>query len=139
MHAQQKAYAWVSFDTTLSEHDTTYDGTPAQYIQQYDTAKIEKHTDGHFYIWTRALPVVTTHRMSLSEHQAMSASLFSKYSYAAYWVEIDSKEKRYKTWQWMYYDDRDDPVSGLKLSVDRQVSWYNVTPSLRKLLNKIDG
>lgn len=135
--AQDKQYAWVVFDTTRSEMDTAADGSPARYIQQYDSAQIERATSSRCYVWTRALPVSSTHVVSWREHEVMPDSLFSKYSYAAYRLEIDCKMKKYRTWQWMYYDDRDSPVSGLKLNSERPIAWFPLTPSLRKLARRL--
>jgi len=134
--AQDKKYQWVAYDTVRSDMDTAADGSPARYIQQYDTAKMEKAGTTRFFLWTRATPISSTNKMSWREHQVMPDSLYSGYSYAAFKIEVDCKEKRYKTWQWMYYDDRDNPVSGLKLSIERPVAWNPLTPTLKKLLLK---
>jgi hypothetical protein len=134
--AQDIRYQWVAYDTIRSDMDTAADGSPARYIQQYDTAKMEKISDSRFFLWTRAMPISTKNKMSWMEHQVMPDSLYSGYSYAAFKIEIDCREKRYKTWQWMYYDDRDNPVSGLKLSIERPVGWNQLTPTLKKMLLK---
>ncbi len=135
--AQDNKYQWNAYDTVRSDMDTAKDGTPAKYIQQYDTAKIERTSDARLFVWTRAMPISSTHKVSWREHEVMPDSLYSPYSYAAFKIELDCKGKRYKTWQWMYYDQWDKPVSGLKLSIERPVAWFPVTPSLKKLLTKI--
>ena|SRR5579864_9822453 len=135
--AQDWKYKWVAYDTVSSDMDTTLDGKPAKYIQQYDTAKIEKGGDSRFFVWTRAMPISSANKMSWREHQVMPDSLYSGYSYAAFKLELDCRDKRYKTWQWMYYDNSDNPVSGLKLNIERPVAWFQATPSLKKLLSKV--
>jgi len=135
--AQDWKYKWVAYDTVSSVMDTAVDGTLAKYIQQYDTAKIELRPDSHFFLWTRAMPISSTHKVSWREHEVMPDSLYSPYSYAAFEIEIDCKGKQYKTWQWMYYDEWDKPVSGLKLNIEKPIAWNPVTPSLKKLLRKI--
>ena len=82
--AQDKKYQWVAYDTVRSDMDTAADGSPARYIQQYDTAKMEKATDSRFFLWTRAMPISSTNKMSWREHQIMPDSLYSGYSYAAF-------------------------------------------------------
>jgi len=134
--AQDKKYQWVAYDTVKSDMDTAADGSPAEYIHQYDTQKIEKTKDLRLFLWTRAVPISSRNKMSWKEHQVMPDSLYSTYSYAAFKIEIDCNEKRYKTWQWMYYDDFDNPVSGLKLNIERPIAWNPLTPTLRKLLQK---
>lgn len=136
-YAQEKQYLWVAYDTTRSEMDTAADGSQAKYIQEYDSAKLERTLDSRYYLWTRALPISSTHKVSWHEHEVMPDTLFSKYSYAAYRIELDASKKKYRTWQWMYYDDRDKPISGLKINSERTVAWYPLTPPLKKLLRKI--
>ncbi len=135
--AQDWKYKWVAYDTVSSDMDTTLDGSPAKYIQQYDTAKIEKSLDSRLFIWTRAMPISSANKMSWREHQVMPDSLYSGYSYAAFKLEVDCKGKRYKTWQWMYFDNSDNPVSGLKLNIERPVAWFPATTSLKKLLARV--
>lgn len=135
--AQDWKYKWVAYDTVSSDMDTAADGSPAKYIQQYDTAKIEKVVDARLFVWTRAMPIASANKMSWREHQVMPDSLYSGYSYAAFKIELDCKGKRYKTWQWMYYDNADNPVSGLKLNIERPVAWFPVSASLRKLLSRM--
>jgi hypothetical protein len=135
--AQRKEYAWVTFDSLVSEVDTAANGTQAIYLQQYDTANIELNPLANSYIWTRSMAISTTRAMSLEEHQKMPEMLYSKYSYSAHKIEVDCKQKRYKTWQSMYFDDKDNPVSGLKLNYQRQVAWIPFTGSLKKLCRKV--
>ncbi|MDP4219812.1 MAG: hypothetical protein Q8916_14395 [Bacteroidota bacterium] len=135
--AQGKVYRWVSYDTTQSEIDTTVEGMPAQYVQQYDTLMIEKLRDSRLYIWIRTMALSGTHKVNWHEHSMMADSLFSNYNYAACQIEIDYREYKFRTWQWMYYDERDDPVSGLKLNRERPMAWYPLTPSLKKMVQKL--
>jgi len=137
LFAQDGQTAWMSYDTTQSDIDTAANGAPAQYIQQFNLSQVERQPDSHCYVWIRTVALSAEHALTWREHDMRADVLFSNYNYAACRIEIDCKEDKYRTWQWMYYDDHDNPVSGLKLNHERPMSWYPLTPSLKKIVQKL--